>query len=161
MKSAALAAIALAFLACGRGEQPAARSKSGAATHAGAGASTGATSEPESITGKTWDVRMIAAGDSYRFAPASVTINQGDAVRWTLVAGPGHNVTFWPDSIPPGASGTLQRNMLRTTAALASPLLVNPGQTYLVSFGVLPAGTYHYYCAPHVAFGMIGTIIVR
>jgi plastocyanin len=51
--------------------------------------------------------------------------------------------------------------MLRTTAALASPLLVNPGQTYLVSFGGLPAGTYHYYCAPHVAFGMIGTIIVR
>jgi plastocyanin len=81
---------------------------------------------------------MIAAGDSYRFAPASLTISRGDGVRWTLVAGPGHTVTFWRDSIPPGALGTLQRNMPRTAAPLASPLL-----------------------APHVAFGMIGTIIVR
>jgi plastocyanin len=104
---------------------------------------------------------MIAAGDSYRFAPPSLTIRRGDAVRWTLVAGPGHNVTFWPDSIPPGSSATLQRNMARTAAPLASPLLVNPGQTYLVSFGGLPSGTYHYYCAPHAAFGMLGTIIVR
>lgn len=162
MKTAAVTAIAVAFLACGRGEQRAARSPSGATTHPAAGATTATTSgEPEPITGKTWDVRMIAAGDSYRFAPASLTIRRGDAVRWTLVAGPGHNVTFWPDSIPPGSSATLQRNMARTAAPLASPLLVDPDQTYLVSFGGLPAGTYHYYCAPHVAFGMIGTIIVR
>jgi plastocyanin len=104
---------------------------------------------------------MIAAGDSYRFSPASLTIKRGDGVRWTLVAGPGHNVTFWPDSIPPGASGILQRNMPRTVAPLASALLVNPGDTFLVSFGGVPAGAYHYYCAPHLAFGMTGTILVR
>ena len=164
MKTAARVAIALAFLACSPGEQPAARTTSGATTHPAAGASTSTVTtrdEPEPITGKTWDVRMIAAGDSYRFAPASLTISRGDGVRWTLVAGPGHNVTFWPDSIPPAASSVLQRNMPHTAALLASPLLVNAGQTYLVSFAGVPAGTYHYYCAPHAAFGMIGTIIVR
>jgi plastocyanin len=104
---------------------------------------------------------MVAAGDSYRFSPPTLTIKRGDGVRWTLVAGPGHNVTFWADSIPSGAAGILQRNMSRTAGPLASPLLVGPSETYLVSFAGVPAGTYHYHCAPHLLFGMIGTITVQ
>src|SRR5262245_6545205 len=137
MRTTVLVMSAVAILACGKGEQP------------------------EAITGKTWDVRMVAAGDSYRFAPATLTIKRGDGVRWTLVAGPVHTVTFWPDSIPPGASSVLRRNMPQTSAPLASPLLVNPSQTYVVSFAGVPPGTYHYYCAPHLMFGMIGTIVVQ
>ena len=154
MRRTALVATALAILACGKREQPAARETSGAT------AST-SSATPEPITGKTWDVRMVAAGDSYRFAPATLTIKQGDGVRWTLVAGPGHSVTFWSDSIPSGAPRVLQRNMPQTSGPLASPLLVDPSQTYLVSFAGVPPGTYHYYCAAHLAFGMIGTITVR
>jgi plastocyanin len=154
MRRTALVASALAILACGKREQPAARATSGATASTTSGA-------PEPITGKTWDVRMVAAGDSYRFAPATLTIKRGDGVRWTLVAGPGHNVTFWYDSIPSGASSVLQRNMAQTAGPLASPLLVDPGQTYLVSFAGVPRGTYHYYCAPHLVFGMIGTITVQ
>jgi plastocyanin len=162
MRRTTLVASAFAILACSKSQRPAARPTSGA-TSAPAGATTASTTNgaPEPITGRTWDVRMVAAGDSYRFAPATLTIKRGDGVRWTLVAGPGHNVTFWSDSIPPGASSVLGRNMPQTTAPLASPLLVNPSQTYLVSFGGVPAGIDHYYCAPHLVFGMVGTIVVQ
>src|SRR5262249_51051629 len=141
-----------------KAEQPPARSTSGATSAPAAGATTSTTSgEPQPVTGKTWDVRAIAAGDSYRFAPANLTIRRGDGVRWTIVSGPGHNVTFWPDSIPTGAANILQRNMAQPSGPLASPLLINAGQTYLVSFAGVPPGTYHYYCAPHLVFGMTGT----
>ncbi|HEV8445397.1 MAG TPA: plastocyanin/azurin family copper-binding protein [Gemmatimonadaceae bacterium] len=162
MRTTALVATALAIAACGKGEQPAARPNSGATSTPGTGAAAAATgAAPQPITGKTWDVKMIAAGDNYRFSPATLTIKRGDGVRWTLVAGPGHNVVFWADSIPSGASSILQPNMGRTSGALASPMLVNPSETYLVSFAGVPVGAYHYYCAAHVAFGMIGTIIVE
>ena len=104
---------------------------------------------------------MLGDASGYRFDPASITIKRGDGVRWTVVSGPPHNVTFWPDSIPPSATSTLRGNMPQTTAPLTGPLLMNPSQTYLVSFGGLPAGTYHYYCTPHLALGMKGTIIVQ
>jgi plastocyanin len=78
-----------------------------------------------------------------------------------VVSGLPHNVTFWADSIPPGSSGILQGNMTLTTAPLTGPLLVNLSQTYLMSFSGVPAGTYHYYCTPHLAFGMKGTIVVQ
>src|SRR5262249_12357129 len=114
MRRTALLTSALAVLACGKGE-PAARTPTGSTRSPAAGATASTTSsEPQPITGKTWDVKMIATGDSYRFSPAALTIKRGDGVRWTLVAGPGHNVTFWPDSVPPGASSILQRNMART-----------------------------------------------
>lgn len=51
--------------------------------------------------------------------------------------------------------------MPRTTAQLTGPLLLNPSETYTVSFGSAPAGTYHYYGTPHLALGMKGTIIVQ
>ena len=162
MKRKVLAATAITILACGKGEQPARPPASGATSAPTAGATASATSgNPEPITGKTWDVKMVAAGDSYRFSPASITIKRGDGVRWTLVAGPGHTVTFWSDSIPAGASAILQRNMARTAGRLTSPMLVSPSETYLVSFAGVPPGIYHYYCAPHLLFGMTGTITVQ
>jgi plastocyanin len=51
--------------------------------------------------------------------------------------------------------------MAQTIAPLTGPLLPNPGQTYTISFGGAPAGTYHYYCTPHLALGMKGTVTVQ
>src|SRR5215472_6727909 len=140
MRRTALVASAIAILGCRKGEQPSARATSGPTGAPAAGATPSTTSgNPEPITGKTWDVKMVAAGDSYPFSPASITIKRGDRVRSTFVAGPGHTVTFWSDSIPAGASSILQRNMARTAGPLASPMLVSPSETYLVSFAGVPA----------------------
>jgi len=146
-------------VACGRGEKP-----SGGATTATAvpprPAETTAT-PPAAVTGKTWDVKMIGDATGSRFDPPTLTIKRGDGVRWTVVSGVPHNVVFWADSIPAGAAGPLQANMTQTTSPLNGPILINPGQTYTVSFAGLPAGTYHYYCTPHLTLGMKGTIVVQ
>jgi plastocyanin len=113
------------------------------------------------ITGKTVTVNMVGDAKGYRFEPSSITIKAGDGVKWVNVSGGPHNVTFWPDSIPSGAAAVLGKNMAQTTAPLTGPLLITPNQTYIVSFAGAPTGTYHFYCTPHLALGMKGTITVQ
>lgn len=121
----------------------------------------GAPSAAQAITGKTWDVKMYADEKGSRFDPVNITIKRGDGIRWTLVNGPPHNVAFWNDSIPSGAANVLQGNMPDQMAALAGPLMMNLNQTYTISFAGVPAGTYRYYCVPHLALGMKGIITVQ
>ncbi len=112
-------------------------------------------------TGATHDVQMLGDATGYRFNPASLTIKRGDAVRWTMVSGGPHNVTFWPDSIPPGAQAPLAANMPNQMTPLSGPLLINPNQTYTVSFANVPVGTFKYFCTPHLALGMKAVIQVQ
>ena len=125
------------------------------------GAAAPASGTAQAATGKTWDVKMLGDAQGYRFEPATLTIKRGDAVRWTVVSGPPHNVTFWSDSIPSGASTQLQANMPQTIAPLSSPLESNIGATYTVSFAGVPAGAYRYYCTPHLAMGMKAQLTVQ
>jgi plastocyanin len=96
-----------------------------------------------------------------RYIPAALTIKQGDAVRWTMITEPPHNVAFWSDSIPAGGATALQANMTQTMGALTGPFLMTPNQTYTISFAGVPPGVYKYYCVPHIAAGMKGVITVQ
>ncbi len=113
------------------------------------------------ITGKTHEVRMVGDAKGYRFEPASLTIKPGDGVRWTMVTGGPHNVSFWADSIPSGAVAVLNGAMAKPISPLAGPLLMQPNETYTISFAGAPAGTYHYFCTPHLAMAMKATITVQ
>ena len=104
---------------------------------------------------------MIGDATGYRFEPTTLTIKAGDAVRWTVVSGPPHNVTFWPDSIPQGSNVQLQANMPNTMAPLTGPLDSTIGGTYTISFAGIPAGTYKYFCTPHLALGMKAQLTVQ
>lgn len=115
----------------------------------------------QAATGKTWDVKMIGDEKGYRFEPAALTIKAGDAVRWTVASGPPHNVSFWADSVPLGAAAQLGANMPETSAPLVGPLRNAPNETYTVSFAGVPAGTYKYYCTPHLALGMKAALTVQ
>jgi plastocyanin len=147
-------------VACGGGEK---KPSAGATTSAAPPVPSAAAAPgvPQPITGKTWDVKMIGDATGSRFDPPTLTIKPGDGVRWTVVSGVPHNVAFWPDSIPAGTAGVLQGNMTQTMAPLSGPMLTNLSQTYTMSFGGAPVGTYHYYCVPHLALGMKGTITVQ
>jgi plastocyanin len=167
---AALALVLSAALAaCGGGEKSgaAAADSSTATTPATppGGTSTapapGAAGGAAAVTGNTVDVKMIGDAQGYRFDPASVTIHPGDGVRWTMVSGGPHNVTFWADSIPAGMQQTLQANMPNTMSALTGPLLANANETYTVSFAGAKPGVYKYYCTPHLAMGMKAQITVQ
>lgn len=128
-------------------------------TPPGTSATTTAAAQP--ITGKTWDVKMYGDATGYRFDPVALTIKRGDGVRWTVVNGAPHNVTFPPDSVPQGAQAQLQANMAQTVSVLTSEMLLNPSQTYTVSFAGVAPGSYHYYCTPHLSYGMRGVITVQ
>jgi plastocyanin len=116
---------------------------------------------PVAITGKTHEVRMIGDAKGYRYEPANITIKAGDGIRWIMVNGGPHNVSFWADSIPAGAAAQLAGAMEKQISPLSGALLMQPNETYTVSFGNAPKGTYHYFCTPHLALNMKGTIIVQ
>ena len=110
---------------------------------------------------KTVEVQMTGDASGYKFSPAKISIAKGDKVKFTLVSGPPHNVVFWADSIPKGAAAKLGKAMPKTVGPLTGPFMLNAGETYEISFAGLPAGTYKYYCAPHLALGMRAAIEVK
>ena len=169
---AVIVGLALAS-ACGGGDKNAAGTSTGATTAAaqpaaGASASAGAPAASaggavaaKPATGNTWEVKMIGDASGYKFDPANLTIKEGDAVKWTVVSGPPHNVSFYADSIPSGAQAQLNANMPNPMSPLTSPLFNNPGESYTISFAGVPKGTYKYFCTPHQALGMHAQLTVQ
>jgi plastocyanin len=91
--------------------------------------------------------------DSLKFEPASMTVPRGATVTWRNTGQVAHTVTDDPSKavtaadaqLPPGAQAWDSGNL-------------NPGQTFSRTFDV--PGTYKYFCQPHEAAGMLGTITV-
>jgi plastocyanin len=159
---------ASAFLgACGGGASkdaatPAASTPAAAAPAAGAPAAAG-TAMP--ITGKTWEVKMIGDGNSYKFEPSDLTIKEGDGIKFTVVSTPPHNVAF--DAAQPALTDAAVKAQLDANMGpnkigdLSSPLLLNVGDTYTVSFAGIKPGKYLFNCTPHLAMNMKGTVTVQ
>ena len=140
---------------------PAGAAAGGAAAGGAAAGGAAATGTAKAATGKTWEVKMVGDASGYKFDPANLTIKEGDAVKWTVVSGPPHNVSFYADSIPSGAQAQLGANMPNTMSPLTSPLFNNPGESYSVSFKGVAKGTYKYFCTPHQALGMHAQLTVQ
>jgi len=92
------------------------------------------------------------------FSPEELTVSVGDTVTWDFQA-PTHNVDAWPEhhdqiSIPDGAEGF--GTMPQDGDSFAT---VDEGETFEHTFET--AGEYTYVCTPHVASGMVGTIVVE
>jgi plastocyanin len=165
----ALAASAIVLGACGGGEQKAA-DNTAASTATPAPANSAATTPATpaaantapaaSITGAIHTVKMMGDAQGYRFDPASITIKQGDGIKYVVVSGGPHNVAFDPATVPAAAKGQLAANMPTPMSELSSPMLVNPNDNYTISFGKVPPGTYEVHCTPHLAMNMKQTVTV-
>ena len=159
----AVAASAIVLGACGGGDNqadttaaiPAATDTAAATTPA---ASTGAAAP---ITGTTHEVKMLGDDKGYRFEPVDITVKQGDGIRFVMVSGGPHNVAFDPATIPADVKPQLSANMPDQQGELSSPLYMNAGESYTISFANIKAGTYPYHCTPHLAMNMKGTITVQ
>jgi len=159
---ALIASVAL-VAACGGGEKPAATDTTKAPTPApapGAAAPAGAVA-PIAATGDTVTVKMVGDDKGYRFEPAAITIKSGQPVKFVMVSGGPHNVAFDPTTVPADSKDQLNANMVGQMSELSSPLLMNPNEAYVVSFGGVKPGTYPFHCTPHLAMGMKGTITVQ
>ena len=114
------------------------------------------------ITGQTVEVKMLQDDKgNYRFDPADVSIKSGDGVKFIMVSGGPHNVAFDPAQIPADAKAQLSASMQQQVSELSSPMMMNPNETYTISFGKMPSGKYEFHCTPHLAMGMKGTITVQ
>lgn len=116
---------------------------------------------PAAITGKTVEVKMIGDDKGYRFEPAEITIAKGDGVKFVMVAGGPHNVAFDAAKVPAATKAQLDANIPEKIGELASGMKMNPNETIVISFAGVDAGTYEYFCTPHLAMGMKGKIIVQ
>jgi plastocyanin len=157
-KTSMVAGLALVLAACG-GEKKA-EDQPAAGPAAGASEQQAPAAAPAG-TGKTHDVNMVLDGSKYKFDPDNLTIQSGDVVRYHNKSGGPHNVSFWPDSVPGGAADVLKKNMPDQMAPLEGPLLTEPEAVYQVSYAGAPKGEYKFYCLPHLALGMKGTVTVK
>ena len=161
----ALVSSAVVLGACGgsakQDSAPAAAAAPAAATPASAAAPAAAgTALP--ITGKTWEVKMIGDGTVYKFEPANLTIKAGDGIKFVVVSTPPHNVAFDPALIPADVKGQLDANMgPNKMGELSSGLLLTIGDALTISFAGIKPGTYGFYCTPHLAMNMKGTVTVQ
>ena|SRR5919198_515262 len=161
-----LAIVAATVTALGCGEKHGATDSAAAATPssvASAGETPAGGGEAAAlITGQTVEVKMLQdAQGNFRFDPADVTIKTGDGVKFIMVSGGPHNVAFDPSQIPASAKAQLSANMQQQVSELSSPMMMNPNETYTISFANMPPGKYDYHCTPHLAMGMKGTITVQ
>ncbi len=151
-KMTLVAGLAILAVACG-GEKKAEEQAPEAAPAAAAPAA-------PATTGTTYDVRMEFDGKVYHYIPNTLTIKAGDVVNFHNVSGGPHNVGFWADSIPAGAAAVLGAAMPNQMQPLVGSMLVDQDAVYTINFTGAPAGTYQFYCLPHLAMGMRGTLTV-
>ncbi len=62
---------------------------------------------------------------------------------------------------PEPAKDQINANMQGEVSDLNSPMLMNVGDHFPVSFAKVPPGTYSFHCTPHLQYGMTGTVIVQ
>ena len=108
-------------------------------------------------------VRLVASAknDIYRFEPASVVARPGDALVFRVVSGAPHSVVFEGEGLSPGVRGAFNTAMPNRSGDLSSPLFTAAGSDYRIIVPQVPSGTYSFYCLPHRAYDMRGTLTIK
>jgi plastocyanin len=104
---------------------------------------------------------MIGDASGYKFVPEKITVKSGDAIKYVMVSGGPHNVSF-QNVTDAAVKAQFDANMPGQKMGEASgPMVMQPNETYTVSFGKIPPGTYEYVCVPHLAMNMKATVTVQ
>lgn len=108
-------------------------------------------------------VRLIAntSNDVYRFEPANVQARPNDVLVFQVVSGAPHSVVFEGKDLAPAARVAFNSAMPSRAGDLSSPLLTASGTEYRMTVPQVPPGTYPFYCLPHRAYDMRGTLTIK
>jgi plastocyanin len=108
-------------------------------------------------------VRLIADADKddYRFEPASLTVRPNDVMVFRVAKGAPHSVVFEGEGLSPGVRGAINSAMPGRSGDLSSPLLTAVGKEYRMVVPQIPPGKYAFYCLPHRAYDMRGSITIE
>lgn len=112
---------------------------------------------------ETHVVRLIAdpARDEYRFEPAELTVRASDVVVFRVATGAPHSIVFEGGGLSKDVRGAFNAAMPARSADLSSPLLTATGREYRIVVPRVPAGSYSFYCLPHRAYDMRGSLTIR
>lgn len=97
----------------------------------------------------------------HNFAPATLTVASGETITWMNETDETHTVTAFEKSFPDGAEYFSSGGASTEEEAKDSlpNELIDPGESFTVTLD--EAGTYSYYCIPHMQDGMRGMIVVE
>ena len=98
--------------------------------------------------------------DVYRFVPANVSARPGDVLLFRTVSGTPHSIVFEAAGLSAPAHEALNGAMSRRAGDLSSQLLSPDGTEYRIVVPTMPAGRYQFFCLPHRAYDMRGTLQV-
>ncbi len=101
-----------------------------------------------------------AEKDVYRFTPANISARAGDVLLFKTVSGTPHSIVFEAEGISGAAHEALNGAMPRRAGDLSSPLLNPDGAEYRITVTALNPGRYQFFCLPHRAYDMRGSLRV-
>ena len=96
----------------------------------------------------------------FRFAPARITVQPGDIVRFVVRSGAPHSVVFDSTGLEPQDRAVLNAAIPERMSLLSGPLLTTADQVMEIRVPRLSPGTYPFYCLPHRAYRAEGEMIV-
>ena len=118
---------------------------------------------PNVVEGVPGDADHVVQMQAVAFDPEELTVTVGDTVAFEHAAGEAHNVVAYEDEIPEEAeywaSGGFESQEAAEAGWEEGKGTVQSGQSYVHTFEM--PGTHGYYCVPHEAAGMVGTIVVE
>ncbi len=114
------------------------------------------TSSPETSTSSTTPspvatTHIVKMTGDYEFVPSSLTIKQGDSVKWVVIGKKPHEV----------ASGTVIETEDGMEGVPDGHWKTDKMASGSFTYTFNSIGTFPYYCDSHVDQGMIGTITVE
>ncbi|MXR51193.1 DUF5059 domain-containing protein [Halovenus sp. WSH3] len=118
---------------------------------------------PNVVEGVPDDADHVVDMRAVAFDPEELTVRQGDTVAWRHAAGEPHNVVAYEGAIPSDAeywaSGDFDSESAAREGWENGVGAVQSGQSYVRTFDT--PGEHNYFCVPHEAAGMVGTIVVE
>jgi plastocyanin len=118
---------------------------------------------PNVVSGVPEDADHVVDMTAVAFEPAELTVSAGDKVAWTHAGGEPHSVSAYGEEIPEGAtywaSGGFESEAAARTGWEEGQGYVAADQSYVHTFET--AGEHAYFCIPHEAAGMEGTVVVE
>ena len=103
-------------------------------------------------------VVMTSSND---YSPSEITVQSGDTLVFRNDSSAAHSVTAYDDGIPEGADYFSSGGFENEQAARdgVGSTLIQPGDNFELTLD--KPGTYRYFCIPHEAQNMKGTITVE
>jgi plastocyanin len=96
---------------------------------------------------------VVRMTDSNSFEPKTITVKASDTVVWKNASSMSHSVTDVPSLAIQAKDAALPANSKEFNSDLTPP-----GNDCSHTLSV--PGTYNYFCIPHEALGMVGTVVV-